>query len=135
MSQIIDEEFNYLLLCIINGFILSMLYDVFRITRRVVKHKKWLICTEDILYGIGIGIYLFSVNLEKNNGTVRLFMFAFLLLGSILYFKLFSNSVVCLFTRLLIKIKKKILFLLRIVGKITINKNIRWKRISKFRKL
>ena len=62
-------------------------------------------------------------------------MFVFLLLGSGIYFKLFSNSVVSLFSRFLIKIKKKILFLLRIVGKITINMNIRWKRISKFRKL
>lgn len=134
MDQIINGEFRYLLLCIINGFILSMLYDTFRISRRVFRHKKWLICTEDIFYGIGIGIYLFIINLERNNGTVRVFMFVFLLLGSIIYFKLFSNSVVGLFSVFLMKFKKKIIFLLRIVGKITINMNIRWKRISKFRK-
>ena len=134
MEQIINGEFRYLLLCIINGFILSMLYDAFRIVRYVIKHKKWLISTEDILYGIGIGIYLFIINLERNNGTVRVFMFVFLLLGSIIYFKLLSNSVVGLFSVFLMKFKKKIIFLLRIVGKITINKNIRWKRISKFRK-
>lgn len=134
MEQIINGEFRYLLLCIINGFILSMLYDAFRIVRHVIKHKKWLISTEDILYGLGIGIYLFIINLERNNGTVRVFMFVFLLLGSTIYFKLFSNSVVGLFSGFLIKIKKKMIFLLRIVGKITINKNIRWKRISKFRK-
>lgn len=134
MDQIINGEFRYLLLCIINGFILSMLYDTFRISRRVFRHKKWLICTEDIFYGIGIGIYLFIINLERNNGTVRVFMFVFLLLGSIIYFKLFSNSVVGLFSGFLMKFKKKIIFLLRIVGKITINMNIRWKRISKFRK-
>ena len=134
MDQIINGEFRYLLLCIINGFILSMLYDTFRISRRVFRHKKWLICTEDIFYGIGIGIYLFIINLQRNNGTVRVFMFVFLLLGSIIYFKLFSNSVVGLFSVFLMKFKKKIIFLLRIVGKITINMNIRWKRISKFRK-
>lgn len=135
MDQIINGEFRYLLVCVINGFILSMLYDILRISRRVFKHKKWLVCIEDIVYGIGIGIYLFIVNLEHNNGTVRLFVFVFLLIGSVIYCKLFSNSVVGLFSGLFIKIKKKILFLLRIVGKITINKNIRWKRISKFRKL
>ena len=87
------------------------------------------------MYGIGVGVYIFCLNYENNNGIIRMFVIFGILLGWFLYLKLFSNSVVSLFANFLKKIKKKIGGLLRIVEKITINKSIRWKKYSKFRKL
>lgn len=133
MREIISEELRYLFICIFNGFILAMVYDVFRILRRIIKHRKWLLYLEDILYGLFTGFYLFKVNFDKNNGIVRVFVFIALLCGSLIYSKLFSNSVVHVISTFFNKIKKKIQELLRIVEKITINKSVRRKKISKFR--
>ena len=121
--------------CLFSGFMLSMFYDMFRILRRVFRHNKYIIIIEDLLYGIVIGTYLFYLNFKNNNGALRIFVFAGLVLGIFLYVKLFSNSVVSLISNFFIKIRKKIGCLLRIVEKITINRMKRWKKLSKFRKL
>lgn len=135
MTITISKELMYLFICLFNGFVLTMLYDLLRIFRRIIRHNKSIICLEDIIYGVFIGTYLFKVNFDNNDGTVRLFVLIALVFGGLIYSKLFSNSVVCVISRFFIKIKKKLLELLRIVAKITINKNIGSKKISKFRKL
>ena len=133
MREIISEELRYLFICIFNGFMLTMVYDAFRILRRIIKHRKWILYLEDILYGLCIGFYLFKVNFDKNNGVVRGFVFIALLCGSLIYSKLFSNSVVHVISTFFNKIKKKIQELLRIVEKNPINNTVRRKKISKFR--
>ena len=135
MTITISKELMYLFICLFNGFVLTMLYDLLRIFRRIIRHNKSIICLEDIIYGVFIGTYLFKVNFDNNDGTVRLFVLIALVFGGLIYSKLVSNSVVCVISRFFIKIKKKLLELLRIVAKITINKNIGSKKISKFRKL
>ena len=88
-----------------------------------------------MLFGVIVSIFLVCINYKYNSGTIRMFVFVGIVLGILLYEKLFSNSVVILFSSFFIKIRKKILYVLRIVEKITINMVKRWKKISKIRKL
>lgn len=135
MENIIENDFEYFQLCILTGFMLASCYDFFRIIRKVIKHNNCIIIIQDIFYGIGVGVYIFYVNYINYDGIIRLFVMVGILLGWFLYLKLFSNSVVSLLVEFLKKIKKKTGWILRIVEKITINKSIRWKKYSKFRKL
>lgn len=135
MKELIKYDFEYFQLCILTGFMLAMSYDIFRIIRKVIRHNNYMIIIQDLFYGIGVGVYIFCLNYKNYDGLIRLFVIIGLLLGWFLYLKLFSNSVVSLFANFLGKIKKKVKSILRIVEKITINKSIRWKKYSKFRKL
>ena len=135
MVSLIVDELNYFYTCILSGFLLAMCYDIFRIFRKIIRHTKHIIIIQDLMYGIGVGVYIFCLNYINNNGSIRIFVFIAILLGIFLYSKFFSNSVVHIISYFLKKIRKKIGGLLRIVEKITINMNIRWKKLSKFRKL
>ena len=135
MLELVEAELRFARMCVFFGFMAAMSYDSCRIARKVIKHKKCCIIIEDLLFGVIVSIFLVCINYKYNSGTIRMFVFVGIVLGILLYEKLFSNSVVILFSSFFIKIRKKILYVLRIVEKITINMVKRWKKISKIRKL
>ena len=59
MSEQIVEESRFLLYCFLSGIVITMVYDVFRIFRRVFRHGNFWIALEDIFFWTGAGIFLF----------------------------------------------------------------------------
>ena len=57
-----------------------------------------MVTIEDVVYGIVIGIKIFFLNYENNNGVVRFFMFLGLIIGSVIYHKIFSATLVLVFS-------------------------------------
>ena len=94
MEQIIYAELKYFEICLFYGFFLTMTYDLFRILRRLIKHRVYIVTIEDVVYGIFVGIKIFLLNHENNNGVVRFFMFLGLIIGSVIYHKIFSTTLV-----------------------------------------
>lgn len=94
MEQIICAELKYFEICLFYGFFLTMTYDFFCILRRLIKHRVYIVTIEDVVYGIFIGIKIFLLNYENNNGVVRFFMFLGLIIGSVIYHKIFSTTLV-----------------------------------------
>ena len=134
MIDIIIFELKYFKLCIFFGFFLLMTYDVFRILRRLIRHRDFIVTIEDIVYGIFIGIQIFLLNYENNNGVVRFFMFLGLIIGSIIYHKIFSTTLVVVFSRgirFCVNKTYKMFISFRTFPK-HVNKN--WKRSKKIRK-
>lgn len=56
-------------------------YDCLRILRSVWKHKRGMIDFEDILFGIGSGVFLFVHYFQDNNGILRAYLLAAVILG------------------------------------------------------
>lgn len=56
-------------------------YDCLRILRSVWKHKRGMIDLEDILFGMGSGIFLFVHYFRDNNGILRAYLLAAVILG------------------------------------------------------
>ncbi len=98
MEQIIHAELKYFEICLFYGFFLRMTYDFFCIMRRLIIHRVYIVTIEDVVYGIFIGIKIFLLNYENNNGVVRFFMFLGLIIGSVIYHKIFSATVVLVFS-------------------------------------
>ena len=101
MEIVIFKEVEYFKICLFYGFIFTMYYDVIRILRRLIKHREFFVTIEDVVYGIFIGIQIFLLNYQNNKGVVRVFMFVGLLIGSIIYHKIFSTTLVEVFSRIL----------------------------------
>lgn len=79
---------------IINGIVIGLLFDFFRISRKVFKTNDVMTYIEDVLFWILTGaIVLYSIFIF-NNGEIRLFMFLGIVLGAFLYMILISSYVI-----------------------------------------
>lgn len=145
MSESIIRDNYFLLYSLLLGIAVTILYDMLRIFRRVVKHGNALVSLEDFLYWIVVAICVFYMMHEENNGTLRWFAVLGAAVGMLLYKKLvsrlFVDSVVKML-RFVLKILGKILhvlftpvrFLLRIFGKGAKNARIKGSKGLRFLK-
>lgn len=107
----IENQAYLFLVFVINGIIIGLLFDFFRILRRSFKTSDIITYIQDILFWIFTGFILLYSIFTFANGEIRLFMFLGVFFGCLLYMLFFSNY--------LIKINVKIiLFIKRIVSKI-----------------
>ena len=71
------------LVFIINGIIIGLLFDFFRILRKTINTKDIITYFEDIIFWILTGsIILYSI-FTFNNGEIRLFMFLAILVRNL----------------------------------------------------
>lgn len=94
---------------ILNGIVIGILFDFFRILRRSFRTSDFITYIEDIIFWILTGIVILYSIFIFNNGEIRLFMFLGIAIGIIAYMLLFSKYI--------IKINVAIInFLKRIIG-------------------
>lgn len=95
----------------INGIIIGLLFDIFRILRRSFKTSDGITYIQDILFWILTGFILLYSIFTFSNGEIRFYMFLGVFLGCLIYMLLFSKY--------FIKINVKIILVLKkIIGKI-----------------
>ncbi len=71
MSADIIREWNFWLASIITGACMAFLYDIFRLFRRLIRHGRFAVDLEDILYwAVCFGIS-FALLYYGNNGVIR----------------------------------------------------------------
>lgn len=81
----ITNQAYLFLIFILNGIIIGLLFDFFRILRKTIKTKDIITYLEDFIFWILTGsIILYSV-FTFNNGEIRLYMFIAILIGIITY--------------------------------------------------
>lgn len=96
---------------IINGILIGLLFDFFRIMRRTFKTNNVITYIEDFIFWILTGLILLYSVFTFNNGEIRIYMFLGVLLGITLYMLSISSYV--------IKINVKIInFIKMIIAKI-----------------
>ena len=76
------------------GFVIGLLYDIFRIMRKTVRHSGWAVQLEDILFWLCTTVIMFYFMLHRNYGEIRFFSIVGSSLGMILYFNSLSIFVV-----------------------------------------
>ncbi len=101
MSASIVKEFYFWLYSVVTGIGLALLYDLIRLWRRVVKHKRWQRDVEDIVYWIFCFFISFYLLYYGNNGVVRYFAVMGAGLGMLLYFFTFGRFLMDAVYRLL----------------------------------
>ena len=106
-----------LLFCvfIINGLLIGLLFDFFRILRKSFKTSDIITYIEDILFWILTGIILLYSIFTFNNGEIRFYMFLGVILGCIIYMLLFSRYIVNTITKIVLFFKKIILKIVNII--------------------
>ncbi len=132
MSETIMAELYFFLHAVLTGIVLSAVYDVFRIMRRVHTHKWFLIAVEDFLYWIGSALYISYVLMNDNNGIIRWFFILGILLGMVIYNVTISQHLVGILSktinRLLYVVKKVLNILLKPVVFLWIKSKKIWEK-------
>lgn len=90
----------------INGIIIGLLFDIFRILRKSFKTSDMITYLQDILFWILTGFVLLYSIFTFSNGEVRLYMFFGVFLGCMLYMLMFSKYFININVKIIITIKK-----------------------------
>ena len=91
--MIINQGYIFVIF-ILNGFLIGILFDIFRILRKSFKTKDIVTYIEDILFWIITGIFLLYSVFRFNNGEIRLYMFIAILIGVLLYMLILSSYII-----------------------------------------
>lgn len=94
MSPQIVEETMFLYHSVLLGVFVAVVYDLVRIFRRVVKHNRFFLSLEDILYWIFCALEVFYLLYKESSGVLRWFAILGIALGMFLYLISISRLVV-----------------------------------------
>lgn len=101
MGDFIREEFSIFLEAAWYGMMIAISYDVLRILRRIVKHHDIMVGIQDFLFWVAVGIVVFAMIFQCNDGVVRGYIFMALLLGAYAYHKSVSSLIVKYLSKIL----------------------------------
>ena len=107
----VSNQAYLFLIFIINGIVIGLLFDFFRISRKVFNTNDMITYIEDILFWILAGATVIYSIFIFNNGELRLFMFLAILLGAFAYMVLISSYIIKINVKI-INILKKVLEIL-----------------------
>ena len=109
------SQFLIFVLTIVLGFLTGLLYDFFRITRKIFNHPNFLIQIQDIIYWVLVTFFTFKLIIIKNRGEIRWFLILGLVIGMILYFVIVSDFVIKILMSVIHIIEKIITTVLSII--------------------
>lgn len=102
----ITNQAYLFLIFVVNGLIIGLLFDFFRILRLSFKTKDFITYIEDIIFWIMTGIIILYSIFAFNNGEIRFFMFLGIALGVVLYITLFSSYIISISVHIITFLKK-----------------------------
>lgn len=73
------------------GAVITLVYDLIRIFRRVIAHGNFWIGIEDFIFWIWTSLWIFSVLYRENDGNLRMYTIGAMVLGMIIYHQVISE--------------------------------------------
>lgn len=77
----IEEEGMVFVQALLAGMIVYCAYNCIRKFRRIVRHRLWVIVVEDVIYWIGISLFLTVQMYYASDGSIRWYFVLGVLLG------------------------------------------------------
>lgn len=106
MSEVILKEVQTVGIAFASGALITFLYDLLRIFRRVISHGNVWIGVEDFLFWIWTSLWIFSVLYRTNDGSLRIYTILAMVFGMVVYHKSISEQFVRLAAGILRKLTK-----------------------------
>lgn len=94
MSQVILGELRVVGVALLSGAVITIVYDLLRIFRRVISHGNLWIGIEDFVFWIWTALWIFSVLYRENDGNLRMYTILAMALGMLFYHKTISEPLV-----------------------------------------
>lgn len=101
VSEAIGKEATFFLMSVLCGMGLVLVYDLFRIFRRLMSHGNIWIGIEDVCYWFFCTVAVFLLLYQRNDGMMRAFCFIGIAIGGVSYAFLLSRFVVKICVKIL----------------------------------
>lgn len=111
------NQTSLFLIFTIDGVLIGIIFDIFRILRKTIKTSDFVTYIEDFLFWIITSIILFYSIFTYNNGELRFFMFLAVILGFVLYICTISSYLITINVKIINVIKRIFLKLFEIIYK------------------
>ena len=112
----ITNQAYLFLIFVMNGVIIGILFDFFRILRKSFKTPDFVTYIEDVIFWILTGLLTLYSIFVFNNGEIRFFMFLGIFIGVALYMLLCSTYIIKFSVFIINKTKKIILRIFNIIA-------------------
>lgn len=106
MDIIIWKEIHFFWISILYGAEILLLYDGFRIFRKLFKHTTIMTAVEDLVYWVITAIIIFSLLYTYNNGSVRGYAVLGMAIGMLVYSRTASKLLLGLADKGIVILKK-----------------------------
>lgn len=112
----ITNQAYLFLIFILNGIIIGLLFDFFRILRKTIKTKDIITYLEDFIFWILTGTTILYSVFTFNNGEIRLYMFIAILIGIITYMLFVSRYFIDINVTIINTVKNIIIKIVQIIS-------------------
>ncbi len=85
MTELINIQYDVLIMSLVLGGLMGLSYDVVRCLRRLVAHNLLFVSLEDFVYWFVWTIIIIDSIVRYNYGELRLYIFVFLIAGFVVY--------------------------------------------------
>ena len=116
MNEIVANQAYLFLIFILNGILIGILFDIFRILRRSFKTPNFVTYIEDILFWIISTLSVIYSLFVFNNGEIRGYIFIGLIFGIAIYMLFFSKIVMKVSIKIMLLLKQVFKFLYKILS-------------------
>ena len=110
------NQLQLFIIFLIDGIIIGVIFDIFRILRKTFKHKDYIIYIQDILFWFITGLILLYSTFVFNAGELRAFMIVSSVLGFFIYLFTLSKIFIKINVKIILLIKKIVIQILRIIA-------------------
>ena len=116
VNEIVANQAYLFLIFILNGILIGILFDIFRILRRSFKTPNFVTYIEDILFWIISTLSVIYSLFVFNNGEIRGYIFIGLIFGIAIYMLFFSKIVMKVSIKIMLLLKQVFKFLYKILS-------------------
>lgn len=98
---------------LVDGLIIGLIFDMFRILRKTFNHKDYIIYIQDALFWILTGIIIIYTTTIYNDGELRFYMIIATVLGVGIYLFTLSKLIINISVKIILLIKKMLLAIIK----------------------
>ena len=116
MNEIVTNQAYLFLIFILNGILIGILFDIFRILRRSFKTPNFVTYIEDTLFWIMSTLSVIYSLFVFNNGEIRGYIFIGIIFGIAIYMLFFSRIVMKISVKVISIFKEIFKFIFKILS-------------------
>lgn len=113
-SQVLGQLYSFIVFILV-GFLIGLLFDMFRISRRTFKTSDIVTSIEDILFWILSGLLIIFSLFKFNNGDIRVYIIIGLIAGISIYILVFSKLIINTLVKIITFIKEIISKIIKVI--------------------
>lgn len=113
--QILEQLYSFFIFILV-GFLVGLLFDMFRISRKTFKTSDIVTSIEDIAFWILAGLLVIFSLFKFNNGDIRIYIIISLIIGISIYMLVFSKVIINTLVKIITFIKNVISGIIKVLS-------------------